>query len=224
MYSIYVHINKANNKAYVGQTKQKPERRWRTNGKGYIDSPLFYKPIQKYGWDNFEHIILEECPNANSANEREIYWIQYFNSFDNGYNLTPGGNNYMGELWKNLEFKEKMKKSFSIKAQKEWADSKRAEVKQKKMQEGIQRVWSDENWRKKRIEKIIGEKNPNSKKVVNLETGKIFSTIKEASEWADLKSVSSIGQCCKGKRKTAGVHSVTKERLTWSFVEGGDQV
>lgn len=130
----------------------------------------------------------------------------------------------MEELWKNPEFKEKMKKSFSIRSQKKWMDSKYAEISQKKMQEGIQRTQSDKDWRKKRIEKITGDKNPNSKKVVNLETGKIFYTIKEASEWAGLKSVSSIGQCCKGKQKTAGIHPVTKERLTWSFVEGGDQV
>lgn len=58
-YTIYMHKNKTNNKVYIGQTVQSLSARWK-NGKGYIDSPKFYKAIQKYGWDNFEHIILEQ--------------------------------------------------------------------------------------------------------------------------------------------------------------------
>lgn len=38
---IYKHTNKINNKIYIGQTSQIPERRWRENGSGYKDSPKF---------------------------------------------------------------------------------------------------------------------------------------------------------------------------------------
>lgn len=58
MYSIYVHINKLNHKMYFGITKQNPKRRFR-DGEGYKSCTKFYKAIQKYGWDNFEHIIIK---------------------------------------------------------------------------------------------------------------------------------------------------------------------
>lgn len=49
-----------------------------------------YRAFKKYGLQNFEFKIIEEC-KKEKLNEREIYWIAYFNSFHNGYNLTPGG-------------------------------------------------------------------------------------------------------------------------------------
>ena len=90
---VYVHINKINKKAYVGQTIQAPEKRW-ANGKGYIESTYFYNAIQKYGWDNFEHIILEEgLFTLEELNNKEKYWISFYDSLNNGYNLREGGNN-----------------------------------------------------------------------------------------------------------------------------------
>ena len=49
------------------------------------------------------------------------------------------------------------------------------------MLHGIQRVWNNEEWRKNRIADITGDKNPNSKAVINIETGRLFTTIKAAS-------------------------------------------
>ena len=93
MKAIYKYENKINHKVYIGQTCQKPEKRW-DYGCGYKRHNLhFYNAIQKYGWDNFEHIILEDCLSLEQANEREQYWIKYYNSNqqEKGYNLTAGG-------------------------------------------------------------------------------------------------------------------------------------
>ena len=58
-YSVYMHVNKANDKKYIGITKQTPEARWGTNGRNYQNRcPHFWSSIQKYGWNNFEHIVV----------------------------------------------------------------------------------------------------------------------------------------------------------------------
>lgn len=91
-YKIYMHKNKINGKVYIGQTKQSLERRW-NNGYGYLGCPYFYKAIQKHGWNNFEHILLEDNLTADEANEKEIYYINQYQSYieDYGYNISLGG-------------------------------------------------------------------------------------------------------------------------------------
>lgn len=77
---------------YVGITSRTPENRWGKNGCNYSTSPKFYAAINKYGWNNFEHEILETGLSKEEACLREQYYIQKFNSLSpNGYNLTSGG-------------------------------------------------------------------------------------------------------------------------------------
>ena len=220
---IYVHINKINGKVYVGQTTN-PKERWSRQGSRYKDSPKFYGAITKYGWDNFSHIIIESDLTEEQANEREVFWIAQFNSTQDssGYNMTPGGNNYMQALWQDESFRQKMSEVFSKRSKEQWKDKEFGKAAQAKMQEGVQRFWGDPEKRSKRIEDLKGDKNPNSKAVMNLETGMVFSTIKEATEWAGLKAVSCIGANCRGERKSAGKHPITGEKLHWCYVTGGD--
>lgn len=222
-YYIYKHINKINGKIYIGQTNQDPERRWRPDGSGYKDSPKFWQAILKYGWNNFDHEIIEIVDNSDLANKQEIYWIAYYDTYDNdekGYNMTPGGDNYMTELWQNPEYREKMCKSFSIARQRDWSNEEFAQQRLNSMLDGLQQAWNNPEWRIKRINNLIGRKNPNAKAVINIETGKIFTTIKEAAQWAGLNSVSGIGQCCRGERNVSGIHPETGEKLHWKYVKG----
>lgn len=223
---IYCHTNKINGKKYIGQTCEDPERRWRRNGSGYKDSPKFYNAILKYGWNNFNHEILEKDLNEQEANEREIFWIAYYDTFNNdekGYNMTPGGNNYMKQLWQIPEYREKMCKAFSDARKQAWSNKEFAEKRLEILLDGMSKAWANEEWRRERIKNITGSKNPNAKKVVNIETGRIFDTIKDASIWAGLKNVSTIGECCKGHRKTSGKHPETGEPLHWRYAEKGGE-
>ena len=90
-YTVYMHKNKINGKVYIGITKQKPKYRWR-KGKGYKKS-IFRNAIDKYGWDNFEHIILFEHLNKEDACNKEIELIKKYNSNNKnfGYNISTGG-------------------------------------------------------------------------------------------------------------------------------------
>ena len=105
-YCIYLHRNKINGKVYIGQTCQKPEKRW-NYGYGYKNCPRFYSAIVSYGWSNFEHIILENNLTSDEANEKEQYYIKKYNSQnpDLGYNLTEGGSS-LSEYWKTPEHRE----------------------------------------------------------------------------------------------------------------------
>ena len=91
MWIIYRHIA-PNGKSYIGQTLQSPDDRWK-DGFGYLKTRTkFAKAIIDFGWSAFKHEILEtDIPTIEIANEREIYWIEYYNSYYNGYNSTLGG-------------------------------------------------------------------------------------------------------------------------------------
>ena len=90
-YCVYKHIA-PNGKCYIGMTGQTPERRWQ-NGNGYKSQLLFYRAIEKYGWDNFEHVILEENLTQEDACKKEIYYIEKYQTTNRelGYNISLGG-------------------------------------------------------------------------------------------------------------------------------------
>lgn len=91
-YTVYCHINKFNGKRYYGITCQDVNERWR-KGNGYIGNDYFTKAINKYGWDNFEHIIIAKGLSKEEACCLEIELIKEWNSTDRdkGYNIASGG-------------------------------------------------------------------------------------------------------------------------------------
>lgn len=86
---IYKITNKVNGKSYIGQTRYTLEFRWRQH-LHKKDNTYFHNAIRKYGAENFSLEVLEECPYFN-LNEREIFYIAKYDSFNSGYNLTIGG-------------------------------------------------------------------------------------------------------------------------------------
>ncbi len=92
---IYFIVNKFNGKKYVGQTVN-PKKRWKEHRNKHDDTPID-NDISKYGYANFEFIVIEKDIPIESLDEREIYWIKYFDSFKNGYNCTIGGHVLKGQ-------------------------------------------------------------------------------------------------------------------------------
>ena len=68
-YYVYIHINKINNKKYVGITKTSFVKRWGKNGSGYTrdKKSVFGRAIEKYGWENFAHEIFGELAKWAAA-------------------------------------------------------------------------------------------------------------------------------------------------------------
>lgn len=97
-WSVYVHINKINGKKYVGLTSKKPSHRWGKDGKNYKNTKHFFAAINKYGWDNFIHIVLEQNLTKTEASNLEIILIAVWKTTNQnyGYNFQIGG--YYGNL------------------------------------------------------------------------------------------------------------------------------
>ena len=148
-YKVYVHINKANGKRYYGITKQEPKKRW-ANGKGYKGNEHFYNAINKYGWDNFEHIILFEDLTKEEAKWLEKFYIALYNTTSPkyGYNNSLGGESYNCSE----ETKKKMSKSRKGKTH--------SEETKKKMSKASKNTWKNEEHREKMSRANKGENNP----------------------------------------------------------------
>lgn len=97
---IYKIENKINHKVYIGQSINITDR-WRNHRSAYKDTSdkayetHLYRSMRKYGIENFDFSIVEECL-PSELNERERYWVSYYDSFFNGYNLTLGGDGATG--------------------------------------------------------------------------------------------------------------------------------
>jgi group I intron endonuclease len=130
---IYLITNKINGHKYVGQTTQSMNKRWsshiRESSYEINNNRPLYQAFQKYGIDNFNIKQIDEC-DISLLNEREIYWINHYNTFETseGYNATSGGgrpifsqktkdliSTKMGEIERNEKWVENIKKSLSQK-------------------------------------------------------------------------------------------------------------
>ena len=102
---IYKITNKVNGKSYIGQTIQSVKERFyqhcATKCSQAILNMVIHKAITKYGKSNFTIEVIEEVESAN-LNDRERYWIRYYDSYNNGYNSTEGGQDGI-KLFKNLD-------------------------------------------------------------------------------------------------------------------------
>ncbi len=88
---IYRTVNLINNKIYIGKRnfnpKLKPNKEYLGSGKILNDA------IKKHGRENFIKNILEYCFTKENLNERERFWIKFYDSRNNeiGYNISEGG-------------------------------------------------------------------------------------------------------------------------------------
>lgn len=85
---IYKIENLINHKIYIGKSKN-IEKRWKDH-RCAKDNCTIHKAIQKYGVESFDFSIVEEA-SEELLDELEKKWISYYNSYEEGYNETRGG-------------------------------------------------------------------------------------------------------------------------------------
>lgn len=94
MIGIYKITKKENGKSYIGQSND-IERRIKEHQ--YKTDLAIELAIHKYGIDAFNYEVLEQC-SLEELDAKEIYWIQYYNTFKGfGYNCNKGGGDSRGE-------------------------------------------------------------------------------------------------------------------------------
>lgn len=205
-YTVYEHVNKINQKRYIGITCKNPLKRWGKEGIEYLSKnkegkftqPKIARAILKYGWDNFEHNIIAEKITQKQACEMEIELIKKFRTQedDYGYNIASGGISFK----KSNETKNKIRIS----------------------QKG--RIFTEETKKKmsERHSDVNGAKNPRTRKVQCIETGEIFNCAKDAGLiYNNTPSNPGCGirDACRNRRRTSGVHPITKQPLHWKFLD-----
>lgn len=206
MFCVYKHTS-PNGKVYIGITSKKPKERW-ANGHGYKSNPHFYRAIQKYGWDNFEHEILYEGLTEEQANIIEQMMISAYKSTkrNKGYNISIGGGAMTGRRHSE-EAKARM--SEKAKGRKVWCEGlKLSEEHRLHLSESHKGFKQSESTKRKRAEKLKGHRvnkkaleKPVVKMTLSGEYLETYDSLTKAAQSIGTKSVAHISECCKGKRK-----------------------
>lgn len=223
-----MHINKINGKKYIGITSVPVKYRW-GRGSGYAEHLPIGRAIRKYGWDNFEHLVILENLDEDEAKRLEIELIREWKTQDDqyGYNICAGGDGVTG--WHPSEETKKKQSAAAISLHRYgernpnyghcWtAEMRNAASERKKgnVSEETRRKMSES------AKKRIGDKNPFYGKTHSDETKKklaelrhrrvkqidqsgnvigIYNSIKEAAKSIGM-SGTAISNCCRGKTKT----------------------
>ena len=206
---IYKITNLQNNKIYIGKTTTCIQERFSRhiyeantpNTKGYMF--ILHKAFRKYGINNFNIEQIEEIDNS-LLNDREIYWINFYNSMiPNGYNMTFGGEgstkiNYklVYELWD------------SGKSISQIASILNHSVTQLKTILSSYKNFNNEENNRRTInatKKRVGQYDKNTNELI-----KIHDSIKDAAIAVNVDR-SCISRCCSGKKKSS-------RGFVWRFI------
>ena len=192
-YIVYMHTSPSG-KHYIGITSVGCEARWR-NGRGYAHNRHFRIAIKKYGWENIKHEILFENLTKEEAEKKEVELIAKYksNQREFGYNIENGGNaNKVSE-----ETRLKMslaKKGLKYKKRRNRTEEEKRAISQQL--KGRVSPMKGKHWSVEQREKV-------GKRIVCVETGQEFYSLREAERKTGIKH-NHISNCCKGINKTSG--------------------
>lgn len=214
-YTVYMHVNKTNGKKYIGITSNKPSVRW-NGGHGYRGQRRFYSAIVHYGWNGFEHLILETGLAKEEAERREAELIAEHHSNDlrYGYNIENGG------VIHKLSDEQKAHLSEVNRGKKHSKETKR---KMSASHIGMAARWmtgrkASAETRTKHSEKWQGSQNPRAKSVAQYtldgELVAVYDHMNAAKEAMNAATSAHISDCCLGKRNKAYGY-------TWRYAANG---
>lgn len=208
---IYIIKNSINDKVYIGKTNFSIEKRWKEHLRDYKrirnEKRPLYNAMFKYGVKNFYIELLEEC-SLEEATNREKYWINFYDSYHNGYNATLGGDGKTYLNYKKILSLYDTTQMSGIEIAKNCNCSPDAVY-------NIVSQYRENNFDQRAKQR---QKDKNGIKVKCIELNIIFNSLSEAANYMkkigkctakDVKTGPSqhIHDVCKGKRKSAyGYH------------------
>lgn len=203
---IYKITNKRNGKLYIGQTRQSPKARFNrhiTRALNELDyNYLLCNAIRKHGAESFEFEVIETITNEEDLDNRERYWIEYYDTLmPNGYNMTAGGGGTSGYCHKE-EDKAKMSAMKSGMFQKEnnpfYGKTHSDEQKEKWSAQRKGKQLTSEHKRK-----ISATRK--RKPVINIDTGEVFESARHVCRHygknPDSGTAGVIAKVCRKEKK-----------------------
>lgn len=188
---IYKITNAINNKVYIGKTEKTFEERWSRHIYNafvlQLDYPL-YRAFRKYDMENFYIDIIEDNISSSVINEREKYWIAYYNSYGTGYNATLGGDG--NSLYNSEEIAKKYMELKNIDETAKFFNCSRRPV-----LEAIKKHNIQTNYKRK-----VCQIDKDTNEIIN-----VFDSIREAAQivFKDIEKSKNINAVCRGKGQTA---------------------
>lgn len=202
---IYKITNDINNKVYIGKTRGSINKRWEGHLRDYkkkrCEKRPLYDAMNKYGVEHFRIELIEETINPE---EREKYWIAYYDSFKSGYNATMGGD---GKPYIDRDLVIKTYSELGTCKATAFAINTTAETVSTILKENnITIIPTQEHIKKKYAKRVLML----SKECVPLKT---FPSLREAARYLQISNIVSgkhlngvvehISEVCRKKRKTA---------------------
>lgn len=203
---IYKITNDINQKVYIGKTERGVEERFKEHCRDYLkrscEKRPLYAAMKKYGPEHFHVELVEETDHPE---EREQYWIKFYNSYGStGYNATMGGD---GKKYIDVnKLIEAYNRLGTVRAVSKETGHNESHISKLLRQAGIQIVY-DHKKSKEKYSKRVVQCDKNTKQILH-----IFTSIINAAEYIYQMQISSssirgiasnIGHVCNGKRKTA---------------------
>lgn len=201
MGEIYKIVNDFNNQVYIGKTMKTTTARKREHLCQLNDGSAIHNSILKHGIEHFEWIPIEvNIDDKDKLAEREMYWINYYDSYNHGYNMTLGGEGGNGTHAANL----KQWKKDNPEKVKEITDNF-INWKNEHPQEFQEACLRGAETRKRKYGNDITKAANEAvrKKVKCIETGVIYNSVSEATKAVGGKSTGTISKACNGHLKTA---------------------
>ena len=186
---IYLWTNLVNGKKYVGQTTCFHRRM--KNYRHTYPNAYMERAVNKHGLDNFDITILERDVPLDKLDEREQYWLDYYQSYDldKGYNICKVAGTTRG-----------------VTHTEEWCQEHSDYMKEKWKDAEYRNFWHNRMSGENNYfygKRFSGDKNGHAKAVRCVELNKIYTTVQEASKCSGT-SRQNISHVLNGRQETAG--------------------